>query len=335
VGLFKLKVGSHVSGSGETMRFYDARDPLRNIVDTGEKGIDLAKVFPEKFEKWEGSPQPLRNELQLFGEMNPPPPPDEAAYADAELLKAMSTGLAMERAKRLRQMADRLEEQARGEVKFPEQSVEAMRQAQEARESEEGPRSHTQRFGKHESYEATQSAPEAKAPPRSEAPVPQDQSSLSPEKQKELSQAVQKEMDKAAGGNPSAEQQKVVRGQEQAPQTPGASPTQRARETQAQIGQGGQGGQQSQPSPQQGQQGQGGQPQQGQPRPPAPQAQTQARAKTQFQAMPPDKQRAEDAKLDTMNAAQLRALAEEEEIEVPQGAAKAQLIAAIRVARKG
>jgi hypothetical protein len=60
-----------------------------------------------------------------------------------------------------------------------------------------------------------------------------------------------------------------------------------------------------------------------------------AGAAQKFKAMPPDRQRTEDAKLNTMNSQQLRALAEEEEIEVAPNANKADLTQAIRKARQG
>lgn len=128
------------------------------------------------------------------------------------------------------------------------------------------------------------------------------------------------------------------------------SPVERARMAQAQQGQqpassqsqgpqGAQGpgpgpqGQPSQPTPPPPQQSQ--QPPQGQQQPPPrPQAQTMSKAQTSFKAMPPDKQRSEDQKLDSLNTTQLRALAEEEEVDVPGNASKAQLIQAIRQARK-
>jgi hypothetical protein len=81
----------------------------------------------------------------------------------------------------------------------------------------------------------------------------------------------------------------------------------------------------------QGQQGQQGPPQgpQGQPQQTAKQA-----VKQRFAALPPTQQRDEDAKLERATVEQLRAVAEEEEVDVPKNASKAQLLQAIRQNRK-
>jgi hypothetical protein len=89
---------------------------------------------------------------------------------------------------------------------------------------------------------------------------------------------------------------------------------------------------------QQRQQAQGQQPQGQQGPPQGPQGQPQQTAKQQvkqrFAALPPTQQREEDVKLERATVEQLRAVAEEEEVDVPKNASKAQLIQAIRQNRK-
>lgn len=75
------------------------------------------------------------------------------------------------------------------------------------------------------------------------------------------------------------------------------------------------------------QQGQQGQPQ-GQQAPPAKQE------PPKFSQLPPERQREEDAKLERLNLAQLREVAEDEEVELPANASKAQILHAIRQSRK-
>lgn len=76
----------------------------------------------------------------------------------------------------------------------------------------------------------------------------------------------------------------------------------------------------------QGQQGQQGQ---------QAQATQKVAAKDQFARLNPQQQRDEDAKLERLSTDQLRAVAEEEEVEVPKNASKNQVITAIRQARRG
>jgi hypothetical protein len=80
-------------------------------------------------------------------------------------------------------------------------------------------------------------------------------------------------------------------------------------------------GQQGQQSPPQGSQGQ-------------PQQTAKQEMKLRYAALPPAQQREEDVKLERATVEQLRAVAEEEEVEVPKNASKAQLIQAIRQNRK-
>jgi hypothetical protein len=87
---------------------------------------------------------------------------------------------------------------------------------------------------------------------------------------------------------------------------------------------------------QQRQQAQGQQPQgqQGQQSPPPPQQTAKQEMKLRYAALPPTQQREEDVKLERATVEQLRAVAEEEEVDVPKNASKAQLIQAIRQNRK-
>jgi hypothetical protein len=87
---------------------------------------------------------------------------------------------------------------------------------------------------------------------------------------------------------------------------------------------------------QQRQQAQGQQGQQGPPQGPQgePQQTAKQEMKLRYAALPPAQQREEDVKLERATVEQLRAVAEEEEVEVPRNASKAQLIQAIRLNRK-
>jgi hypothetical protein len=87
---------------------------------------------------------------------------------------------------------------------------------------------------------------------------------------------------------------------------------------------------------QQRQQAQGQQPQgqQGPQSPPPPQQTAKQEMKLRYAALPPTQQREEDVKLERATVEQLRAVAEEEEVDVPKNASKAQLIQAIRQNRK-
>jgi hypothetical protein len=60
MSMFRLKVGSHAIGTGESLVFYDANDPLRNVFESDQQ---LDKIDPAKFEKYEGPPVagPLRD----------------------------------------------------------------------------------------------------------------------------------------------------------------------------------------------------------------------------------------------------------------------------------
>jgi hypothetical protein len=309
--LFKLKVGSHIQGSGDAMKTYDARDPTRNVVDTEQ---DLAAIFPEKFEKYEGPPVAARDQMRVSGEVNAPPAPDEAALAEADMLRVLSQGLAPQRIQRMREVLDLLEERSQGTAKTTQQAAEAQEQGRE------DPRSHGELLGEAESHQRSQEAKPPEPPERSRSPVPQDQPSLSPEKEQELARAVQKES--SEGRQDAPEQRRVMQGTQPAPQpkTPeGASdPAQRARETQQQAVQ-----QQGQKPP--------GQQQQAAPAPQPPQP---PKAKQKFQSLPPAQQQQADARLNTMTAEQLKALAEEEEVEVPRNAKKDDIILAIRQARR-
>jgi hypothetical protein len=80
---------------------------------------------------------------------------------------------------------------------------------------------------------------------------------------------------------------------------------------------------------QQRQQAQGQQGQQ-----PPPQQTAKQEMKLRYAALPPTQQREEDVKLERATVEQLRAVAEEEEVDVPRNASKAQLIQAIRQNRK-
>jgi hypothetical protein len=72
--------------------------------------------------------------------------------------------------------------------------------------------------------------------------------------------------------------------------------------------------------------------------PQGPQGQPQQTAKQEmklrYAALPPTQQREEDIKLERATVEQLRAVAEEEEVDVPKNASKAQIIQAIRQNRK-
>lgn len=300
---FRLKVGSHTIGSGENARFYDASDSTRNIIESEQ---NLAQIAPEKFEKYDGPPQPQRDEMQVHGQINPPPPPTDMERAEAMLQQALTQTTMMDKAKQLREMADRLEQRAQGGGKMTEQSAEVLEQSQS--DEQQGYLSHGQRLGQAESHQMSQEAKQAKAPERSQSPIPQDQSSLPPEKQRELAQKVDEE--RRQGQPPSPQQQTIqgLQGQQAPPQSPTGDPAQRAREQQQQQGK----------SQQQ----------------PATGTSQQQTPKQRFMALPADKQREEDAKLDRMNVTQLREMAEEEEIEVPANANKVQLQAAIRNARR-
>jgi hypothetical protein len=67
---------------------------------------------------------------------------------------------------------------------------------------------------------------------------------------------------------------------------------------------------------------------------PPPQQTAKQAVKQRFAALPPTQQRDEDAKLERATVEQLRAVAEEEEVDVPKNASKAQLLQAIRQNRK-
>jgi hypothetical protein len=74
--------------------------------------------------------------------------------------------------------------------------------------------------------------------------------------------------------------------------------------------------------------------QQAPPQSPPPQQTAKQTVKQRFAALPPTQQRDEDAKLERATVEQLRAVAEEEEVDVPKNASKAQLLQAIRQNRK-
>jgi hypothetical protein len=296
--MFRLKVGSHAIGTGESLVFYDANDPLRNVFESDQQ---LDKIDPAKFEKYEGPPVPARSEMLVHGEMLPPPPPGPLEYADAEMARAMGQLELKQRAERLREMAKILEERAEGTAKTTEQAKEAYEQREEKL-------SVGQRFGQAESHQLSAEAPKPEPPERVEGPVPQEQDAYTPEqiKQKQEEEKQRQDKERQQGKDP---------GPATAPGMPATmTPDQRARQAQTDAARQ-QGGQQAPP---------------GAATRPAP-----AGAAQKFKAMPPDRQKAEDAKLNNMNSQQLRALAEEEEIEVAPNANKADLTQAIRKARQG
>jgi hypothetical protein len=67
---------------------------------------------------------------------------------------------------------------------------------------------------------------------------------------------------------------------------------------------------------------------------PPPQQTAKQEMKLRYASLPPNQQREEDVKLERATVEQLRAVAEEEEVEVPKNASKAQLLQAIRQNRK-
>jgi hypothetical protein len=78
MGLYRIKKGSHTSGTGVNLRFYRWNDPENNII---ESDSPLNIENPEKFEEYHGK-KPVRgpnNKLIRQGEIAPPGPPDVEA----------------------------------------------------------------------------------------------------------------------------------------------------------------------------------------------------------------------------------------------------------------
>lgn len=136
--LFKLKAGSHVSGSvadkdgNNTMQMYSAKGP-NNIVETDQ---DLAQIYPEKFEAYDG-PAP---EKQMMGprgpisnEPQPPGPPTDQDRAEAQLLKSMTPDDRRKQAEWHRQQAEAMEQEA----SEGERNLEMAKQQQQASRPEQ------------------------------------------------------------------------------------------------------------------------------------------------------------------------------------------------------
>jgi colicin import membrane protein len=133
MGLFLLKAGSHVVGRGEETVSYTAKDPKRNVVESDQP---LDEMMPEKFAKHEG-PKPDQAAKKKEAPPQPPGPPDEFARAEAMLSSgSASMSERKQRAKRLREMADRLEGGG-GEEKSPEGQEEQEQKKQERQEKQE------------------------------------------------------------------------------------------------------------------------------------------------------------------------------------------------------
>lgn len=137
MGFFLLKAGSHAGGTigdkDNPPRFYSAKDPLNNVVESDQ---DLAALYPEKFTYHEGA-APERgataNPLSAYAvrgqEGDPPPgPPTDQDRAAAAMAKPLTVADARKQAEWHRQQADNLDQSALESERLHAQSKESQQQ---------------------------------------------------------------------------------------------------------------------------------------------------------------------------------------------------------------
>jgi hypothetical protein len=268
---FKLKAGAHTSGDGTNTKYFQANDPLNNVVESDQ---DLAAWDPAKFEKIDQPPGQMGMARGLYGLEQPPGPSSpEQAQLQAMLLAPVTTQEMEQRAKQLEDMAKSLRERAQQSQQSQQQGKQEGQQWQkEAEQRGQQPTPHQD-----SSFYPGHTLPGVPAQGPGQTQLPPEQ-----QKQRDLEEARRQEQQARA----QQEQQKAQ---------------QVAQERQ---------GQQAQAS-------------------------QKVSVKDQFARLNPQQQREEDAKLERASVEQLRAVAEEEEVEVPKNANKNQIIVAIRQARRG
>lgn len=142
--LFRLKAGSHCTGSGNDLRIFKSNDTQNNIVESEE---ELDQIDPGKFERYNG---PLRSRGLKPGESglakvrgqeglpNSPLPPDDMARAEAMAAGVrLNPDQAKKRAEQLRQQAQVLEDSAKATEAALMKSQKEQKQQQEDTASEE------------------------------------------------------------------------------------------------------------------------------------------------------------------------------------------------------
>jgi hypothetical protein len=271
---FKLKAGAHTSGDGTNTKYFQANDPVNNVVESDQ---DLAAWDPLKFEKIDQPPGQGGMARGLYGLERPPGPSSpEQAQLQAMLLAPITTQEMEQRARQFEELAKTLRERAQ--------------QAQQGQQQ-------GQKEGQQWQKEAEQSG---------QQPTPQQDSSFYP------GHTLPGTPVQGPGQTQLPPEQQKQRDLEEAKRQEQQARAQQEQQRAQQVAQERQG--------QQGQQAQASQ---------------KVSVKDQFARLNPQQQRDEDAKLERASVEQLRAVAEEEEVEVPKNANKNQIIVAIRQARRG